>query len=314
MNPITRIAPVTDEEAARLPRQDTLSDLARQITATPVAASARHGRRRLLLGVPLAAGLAAAVVVVTGGGLGVDHSSTVRPADNTAYVVQHVDSALDAAQPGAIAQMAVTTATPHATTTAQEWSYGDEWRAVTYSSSGRVRFDDGYSAASIYTLVNYQAGTWARQTGLGRPAALAPGERDCGSMVGAFPLLLQPGLPVGGPHPGWQPSTVARELRTAISCGTLTVAGRESAGTIELASRPHSVISETIWVNPSSYLPVRVAVRTVLGDLVQRQTANITWLAPTAQNLARLTVPVPAGFREVPVAAAAAALMSHIPG
>ena len=40
------------------------------------------------------------------------------------------------------------------------------------------------------------------------------------------------------------------------------------------------------------------------GAPVLRQTADITWLPPTAQNLARLTVPIPAGFRQVPLAEA----------
>jgi hypothetical protein len=33
---------------------------------------------------------------------------------------------------------------------------------------------------------------------------------------------------------------------------------------------------------------------------VFRQTADITWLHPTAPNLAMLTVPIPADFRQVP--------------
>jgi hypothetical protein len=68
---IGRIAPVTDEEAARLARPGTLADLAAAITATPPG-PARRGRgrrparrRRWLIGVPLAAGLAAAALIVT---------------------------------------------------------------------------------------------------------------------------------------------------------------------------------------------------------------------------------------------------------
>lgn len=81
MNPISRIAPVTDAEAARMVRPDTLTDLAEQLTATPVEAAAgtahRAGRaiqhaparrRRLLIGIPVAAAVAAVALVVTSPG------------------------------------------------------------------------------------------------------------------------------------------------------------------------------------------------------------------------------------------------------
>jgi hypothetical protein len=75
MNPVTRISPVSDAEATRLARPDTLADLAEQITATPPAAPDRrtasrgHGRSigkgRWLIGLPVAAALAVALLVVT---------------------------------------------------------------------------------------------------------------------------------------------------------------------------------------------------------------------------------------------------------
>jgi len=37
-----------------------------------------------------------------------------------------------------------------------------------------------------------------------------------------------------------------------------------------------------------------VVVRSAYGQPVLQQTTDITWLSPTAQNLTRLTVPVPA--------------------
>jgi hypothetical protein len=74
MNEITRISPVTDDDAARLARPQTLADLASQITATPVEApdgyrragrrAGRGARRRALLVVPLVAGLSAAAAFV----------------------------------------------------------------------------------------------------------------------------------------------------------------------------------------------------------------------------------------------------------
>jgi hypothetical protein len=43
------------------------------------------------------------------------------------------------------------------------------------------------------------------------------------------------------------------------------------------------------------------------------QTADITWLPPTAQNLATLTVPIPAGYRQVPLAQAVPPDLRPIP-
>ena len=76
MNPVTRISPVTDDEAARMVRPDTLADLAEQITASPpgaapgrLAAASGRGRwakkGRWLAGIPVAAALAVALLVVT---------------------------------------------------------------------------------------------------------------------------------------------------------------------------------------------------------------------------------------------------------
>jgi hypothetical protein len=257
--------------------------------------------------VALAAGAVALVAVVVPGS---GHGGTDRSAVDAAYVVQRVDSALSAAGPGEIAQMSVTTHGGAASggagvaATAEEWSSGGRWRSVAYSSAGDRVYDEGFSIASGYTVVSYQTRTWARQHGSGGPAALAPGSRGCAPVIATRPLLLQPGLP-GGLPAGWLPSTVARDLRAAISCGTLVVAGRprvDGIEAIELTSRPDSPISETVWVSPGTYLPVRVVIRPLSGQPGPWQTADITWLAPSAQNLARLNVPVPPGFRQVPLA------------
>jgi hypothetical protein len=282
-------------------------------------------RRRLAL-----RSAAATAAVLTAGAVawavigvpGARHDGTEEPAVSTAYVVKRVDSALSTAHPGAIAQMTVTTLGAGVsggravTTTAQEWSYGGQWRAVTYSAAGYVRYDEGFSTASVYTVVSYLTGTWARRDGLGRPARLAPGLRGCGPVVAALPLLFQPGLPGGGLSAS-SPATVAKDLRTAISCGTLAAAGRQRVDGIEaikLTSSPDSMIAETIWVSPGTYLPVRVVVRPAPGTPGPWQTADITWLQPTAANLAKLTVPIPAGFRRVPLAQAVTPLMQHIAG
>ncbi len=73
MNPVTRISPISDAEAGRLAHPDTLTDLGDQITATTFPAARRRGRRRLagrsairrrlLIGLPAAGGLAVAGLI-----------------------------------------------------------------------------------------------------------------------------------------------------------------------------------------------------------------------------------------------------------
>jgi hypothetical protein len=292
------------------------------ITTVPASGPAASRRRPALLSAAASAALTAAAVavaaiVVPGAGRGGTQESVVE----TAYVVKHLDSALDAASAGAIAQMTVTTrsaAIPGGTTsaTAREWSYGDQWRAVTYSAAGHLIYDEGFSTASVYTVVSYQTRTWARQRQAGHPAALSPGPRGCAPVVATLPLLFQPGLPGAGVSAGSLTATAVRALRAAVSCGALAAAaGRQRVDGIDalvLTSSPASPIPETIWVSQGTYLPVRVTVRPVPGTPGQWQTADITWLQPTKQNLAHLTVPIPAGFRQVPIAWADRPLMRHI--
>ena len=293
----------------------------------PREAPARVAAPRPRLVLHAAAGAAAliagavvwAAVGVPAGG----HNRVEGPAVSTAYVVKRVDNALDAAGPGAIAQMTVTTSSVSASagetvvTNAEEWSYGDQWRSITYSPAGHVLYDEGSSPASAYTVVSYQARAWTRQASPPRPATLVPGGLGCEAVVASVPSLFQPGPPGPGPSASWQPATVARNLRAAISCGALVAAGRQRVDgieAIELTSRPDSKISETIWVSPGTYLPVRVVLRSAPGNLARQLTADVSWLRPTAQNQARLTVPIPPGFRQVPFAGAVRPLMRPVSG
>jgi hypothetical protein len=264
----------------------------------------RHRRQLALRSAAAAAALTAgAVALVAVMVPGAGHDGTRGAAVDTAYVVKRVKDALSAAGPGEIAQMTVAArsiALPGGTTvtgTAEEWSYGERWRLVWYSPAGQPIYDEGFSAAIAITLVSYPTRTWARPHGVKVRVAPTPA---CEQVAAALPSMFVPPLPSTGSPFRPLIAAVATELRTAVSCGTLTVAGQQRVDgieAIELTSRPASPVPETIWVSPDTYLPVRVVVRPAgLRPL----TVDITWLRPTAQNLDRLTVPIPAGFRQVP--------------
>ena len=287
-------------------------------------------RRRLALrsagGVAaLTAGAAALVVtaVPTTAGLSAKAGTTV----NAAYVVKQVGSALTTAEPGDIAQLTITTTGPSllsgvkaTTTTAQMWSYGKQWREVIYSSPGHPAFEEGANASSVYTLVNYQAKTWARLAGFGQPTKLpvvsATDKDGCWPAFGPLPVLFRLGLPGIGSVASSAPATATSALRNAVSCGTLKVAGHQrvdGVNAVKLQSSAGSLISETIWVDPGSYLPVRVVANPSAGGFGVKQTADISWLPPTAQNLADLTMSAPASFRHVTFSQAGLPIVQKLP-
>jgi hypothetical protein len=315
------VAAAREQDLIRQGAERSASDL--RTPARITREVARRRRRRLAL--RSAAGVAAAltagaVALAAAVAPGARHNGIEGLAVNTAYVVRRVDSALNAAGPAAIAQMTVTTrsaAIPGGTTTAEEWAYGDQWRSVTNSPAGHPVYDEGSSTASVYTLVSYRTRTWAREPALAGRLAPASGPRNCRPVVAAIPSLFQSGTPGIDFAASSQLATVARSLHAAISCGTLAVAGRQRVDgidAIELTSRPGSLITETIWVSPGTYLPVRVVVRSAADTPLLWQTADITWLRRAPQNLARLTVSIPQGFRQVPFAEAVGPILARIPG
>jgi hypothetical protein len=297
---------------------------------------AQRRRRRLVL--RSAAGAAATLTAAAVALAAVEVPSALHSdADATAYVVKRVDSALNAAEPDEIAQMTVTTRSAPVnggtttTANAEEWSYGNQWRSVVTSQAGRPVYDQGSSSSSasvtVYTLVSYLARTWARQheqrpSGIGKAG---PGGCELGA-AGTLQFLFEPGLAqlLGFHNSGSSLSaSVPRALHSAISCGSLKVAGRQQVDgvdAIKLTTPPVSPASETIWVSPGTYLPLRVVIRSdgphhgliLNNQVVLLATADITWLPPTAQNLAKLTVPIPAGFRKVSLPAVAAPTFKQI--
>jgi hypothetical protein len=145
---------------------------------------------------------------------------------------------------------------------------------------------------------DYGRRTWSR--GITRLALLwswsVPAPRGCGHGYLPLPTATMTGWP--------------SLIRQALSCGSYRIVGHQrldGVDTIKIESvfrQPPPCLAlrnhQTLWVNPSSYLPVRIARNwwprhRPLSSLV----GDFRWLEPNAANLANLRAPVPGGFRRI---------------
>lgn len=161
------------------------------------------------------------------------------------------------------------------------WSYGGTSTTYGFTPSGQRVFAAESATVAGGTAghevaVIYSDATWWRATlqpTNGQPPATAP--------------VCAPGVSIGAG--GW-PAFIRYEL----GCGEFREVGRQRVDGVEAVKLTGSN-GTTAWVNPSTYLPVRV----IVGGLKPTQ-IDFRWLTPTRANLAQLTVRVPSGFRKVP--------------
>jgi hypothetical protein len=164
----------------------------------------------------------------------------------------------------------------HADTTVR-WSYQGTLEYSAYAAGRLVLSQQTRTASSrlLTTVVTYSQRTWWRSSQHldGPPSAAV----TCGG----------PGVEFGqGGWPGY--------IRAELSCGGFTLGGRHRVDGIDAIKMTSRHAGLTLWVNPSTYLPVRLAR--------PGQDASVTdfrWLAPTAARLARLNIAIPAHFRQV---------------
>ncbi len=300
----------------------------------------RRRRRRLMVrsGSGLTAALAAGVVaIVSVGTPGSHHRVDADPALTTASVVARIDRALSNSAAGDVAQLRVSVSMVFAakavTLTALEWFYARRWRAVAKTGSGRLLTDESTvstASGTGLTLVDYGTRTWGREIPVRPPFRVvqpAPVPASCSGPAYADPFAgIVPGdAALVGSLSGTTSASMAQDLRTAVSCGTLTMAGRQyvdGVDAIKLTSAPKSLIGETIWVSPRSYLPVRVIImgayslagQPIPGGREAKLTADFSWLRPTPRNVATLIARIPAGFRQVPLVTALRAVVDQLVG
>jgi hypothetical protein len=162
------------------------------------------------------------------------------------------------------------------------WSYQGTRKVSAFTATGQRVFDTRTTGAAgrgkATVAVIYRDATWWRATY--RAVQPVP---SCG-----------PGITIG---PGGWPALIRHEL----GCGEYTPDGRQRVDGIDAIKLTGKGLG-ALWVNPATYLPVR-ALFTFGSE--QSQT-DFRWLSPTPANLAQLSAPVPAGFRQVPPPSAAA--------
>ncbi|MGE5132110.1 MAG: hypothetical protein ACM32E_04260 [Gemmatimonadota bacterium] len=276
-----------------------------------VQAARQHRRRRRLVirttvACTAAAATAVAAVVVT--------SAAARPASGTvsartvAYVVGRVRHALATENMVYRGQTMSSDGTPSTT-----WVYGPQNQWIEYKPDGTPYSAEGTAIVngrhySVYVL--YPDRKWTGSPGWGSTPPSA-----C-SRTGA---LGMGGIPVPASH--WSDF-----ISATLACGAASVTGHvliDGVETTQITGKPITVrlsgayskaVHEkwaraewTLYVDPHTYLPVRITGSTETfggsgGRTRYSSVTDVRWLPPTAGNIARTLVTVPAGFQETTLA------------
>ena len=147
-----------------------------------------------------------------------------------------------------------------------------------FTAAGHRVFDFGAAAAGgmlTSTAVLYRSGTWWRGT-------IGPVGEGHAACAVRHRHTDRPWRLARFPPPGAELQLVRQGRPPA----------RRGVDAIELTDN-----GTVIWVNPRTYLPVRVTSTMPGGARIQ---TDFGWFTPTRARLAQLRVAVPPGFRQVP--------------
>ena len=287
-------------------------------TQAPTGLVARARRRcfhqRLALGSAIAGGAAAitaAAVIATTGAAGVARQpgSGAVHARTAAYaLLQHVERAVAGQKNRVMDGQSVSVETgSKQKDTSVTWSYRGAARFEEFTLSGKPYLAAG--TAKIHgrltgVYVAYYNHTWSDRHGTWQPTP-----RACTKTAR---------LEMGGPAPATRdwPDFIG----TMLGCGDATVTGRvwiNGVHTIRITGMPvrtrlpkgmvqatKAGVRFTLYVNPTTYLPVRMVGSTTsygggATTFTYSTTTNIRWLPATADNVAKALVTIPRGFKHV---------------
>jgi hypothetical protein len=240
------------------------------------------------------AAAAASTAAIAGTAAVVTLSGPAAPAAQTAaYVVSRMTQAIDA-NPGFVVFDRDTFHPANAALPPRDrWITLGRNRTETFTQAGGIATDVGYfkNAAGymVVTSVDFQKKTWWRETGTHsvKPGPVPTPSLSCKD-VSPFKMIFIP-------------AQMADNLREEVSCGQLKLDGTgyvDGTPALKLTGGFPGFLPVTYWLNASTYLPVRVTIAG--GNRSPGHQSDLQWLPPTAANLAKTTVTIPAGFKRVP--------------
>jgi hypothetical protein len=300
------------EDLVRDTMQQYAADVKIPAGLTELAGRARrrHRQRQLVTRGLVGAGTVtcAAIAVVIGiGSLTATHpgTGTGPKVQTAAYVIGQDEKALAQADAANLVEYVRASGFAGAASNSVTWYNGRQIRVKAFTGAGKLVSDEGISyfpspRRSIVTDVLYPQRAFHHGSAADnyQEVAPAPGpaqaQKDCKSAWFTGPTIGFPG------QPSW-----AQQIRSVLRCGSYVVAGRQlidGVQAIKLVSAPRGHYS-TIWIDPSTYLPVRIVDFDSAPD--SAVTYDFRWLAPTQANLANFNVPIPAGFRQLPLSGSA---------
>jgi hypothetical protein len=283
---------------AWLRARDAIAAAQAQESATARPLRERHHLRlRLALVTATGATIAAAAVVAA---VLVNTSAPAGESVETAAYVTRVERALVAGQqdfveysrtvyspaayaepvPGGLLTLRNATVGPSigprwAVGAAVRWSYRGTVVYTAQSATGQRLFSWTITGGSTVAVI-YANSTWWRATGRATGTG-TPARSTCGPYA-------------SNGSRGW-----VAFIRSQLRCGAYTVAGRQfvdGVDAIKIDAEPGADALSTLWVDPQTYLPVRVISANLQTDF--------RWLTPEPSALGELKLNVPPGFREVP--------------
>jgi hypothetical protein len=173
-----------------------------------------------------------------------------------------------------------------------DWSYDGIFLQHGYSAAGKL----------VYTVAIGSQGEY----GAAYPVRIRWHNPLTGGSGGGNPPLTCGNA--GLSFPSWK-----QGISKALSCHLFTLAGSQQVDgidTIKLIRKPLTfegqTARETLWVDPKTYLPLRIsAVTTAPHQRTATLTNNFRWLSPTRANRASLHAAeqrgvIPASFRALP--------------
>jgi hypothetical protein len=160
------------------------------------------------------------------------------------------------------------------------WAYHHTTKMSGFTATGQRVFDEQLTVGKqslATTVVAYPSHTWWTSQSA-RPAVTGSASAGC--------------LPAGQIRLSGGPNAWPAFIHSQLACGAYTVAGRQALGGVDALRITGSSGQFTLWVNPVTYLPMRLQE----GGLIR---INFQWLPPTPANLAMLNLAVPASFHQV---------------